>query len=163
MTSSLLETLSKYQIKLDRVGAYHKGHCPFMGHADNTPSFVVYPETNTCWCFGCNRGGGLLQFLMYHKGISRAEAQKLLGNNKDTVGEVEEILKPTEPKDSSFNVELNYVVSQLAREAFQKGQTDLVLNLLEKFDQQLIIKDHTEQQAKEIISNFQNNLNRGLN
>lgn len=31
--------------------------CPFPDHDDSTPSFVMYPDTQSYFCFGCNRSG----------------------------------------------------------------------------------------------------------
>jgi hypothetical protein len=48
-------------MKLKRVGEKWVAHCPIPGHEDKTPSFVVYPETNSWYCFGaCARGGDVV-------------------------------------------------------------------------------------------------------
>lgn len=36
--------------------------CPLPDHEDDTPSFWVYPETRSWYCFGCNRGGDVIDF-----------------------------------------------------------------------------------------------------
>jgi hypothetical protein len=38
-----------------RTGKTITANCPL--HTDHSPSFVIYTETNTCWCFGCQEGG----------------------------------------------------------------------------------------------------------
>lgn len=38
------------------------GNCPF--HQEKTPSFTVSPEKSSFYCFGCGKGGGLIQFVM---------------------------------------------------------------------------------------------------
>ncbi len=43
-----------------RVGQNLTARCPLPGHDDKTPSFYVYPETGSCWCFGCLRGGDVV-------------------------------------------------------------------------------------------------------
>lgn len=35
--------------------------CPLTGHNDITPSFTVYQDTDSAWCFGCQRGGDILE------------------------------------------------------------------------------------------------------
>src|SRR5919112_48016 len=42
---------------LRRVNTHWFGRCPLPDHEDKTPSFVVYPDSNSWWCFGCSRGG----------------------------------------------------------------------------------------------------------
>ena len=54
-------------VQLKRAGRNYKGLCPF--HAENTPSFVVFPETGTWHCFGaCGEGGDVFTFVMKREG-----------------------------------------------------------------------------------------------
>ncbi len=45
---------------LRRIGDKWVGRCPLPDHSAKVPSFVVWPETNSWWCYGCSRGGGIL-------------------------------------------------------------------------------------------------------
>lgn len=38
-------------------------NCPFDDHRDSTPSFTVYPKTNTFVCYGCSRKGDVITFI----------------------------------------------------------------------------------------------------
>ena len=50
-------------VKLKRAGKNYIGFCPF--HNTRTPSFVVFPETQTWRCFGqCNEGGDVFGYVM---------------------------------------------------------------------------------------------------
>lgn len=48
------------------------GLCPF--HPDTKPSFKVYPETQSWFCFGCNEGGDVIKFKMMIDGSNFMEA-----------------------------------------------------------------------------------------
>lgn len=48
-----------------------KGQCPLPGHDDRSPSFVVYGESESAWCFGCQRGGDILKLTGYVFGLDR--------------------------------------------------------------------------------------------
>lgn len=61
-------------VTLKRAGNNLKGLCPF--HSEKTPSFTVYPNNQSFYCFGCSAGGSVISF------IQRAE-------NLDYVGAVE--------------------------------------------------------------------------
>lgn len=51
-------------------------NCPL--HDDRSPSFVIYPETNSCWCFGCQQGGDSIAITRLIHQLSFVEAVKYL-------------------------------------------------------------------------------------
>lgn len=55
--------------KLRRVGNKWVGQCPIPDHEDKTPSFTCYPETNSWWCFGCQRGRDVVDLASHVWGI----------------------------------------------------------------------------------------------
>ena len=62
---------------LSRAGRNLKSLCPF--HQEKTPSFYVFPETQTWRCFGaCGTGGDLFSFVMKKEGIDFGEALRVL-------------------------------------------------------------------------------------
>ncbi len=58
-------------VNLKRAGSNYQGLCPF--HSEKTPSFTVFPGTETFHCFGCGAGGDVISFVM------RAENLEYLG------------------------------------------------------------------------------------
>lgn len=70
------ELVSRY-VSLKRSGADFLGLCPF--HSEKTPSFRVTPSKQMFYCFGCQKGGGAIQFLMQIENLSFADAVKKLG------------------------------------------------------------------------------------
>lgn len=59
MMYKIREILEQKGFVLKRTGELLRCSCPF--HHDPVPSFVVYPKTNSFYCFGCNVGGGPIQ------------------------------------------------------------------------------------------------------
>jgi len=55
---------------------YLVARCPF--HEDRNPSFVVYPQTQSFYCFGCREHGDVLSFLMRIERLTFPEALKAL-------------------------------------------------------------------------------------
>ena len=79
-------------VEMRRAGRNFTGFCPFH-HNVNTPSFVVFPDTQTWKCFGeCDEGGDVFSFVMKKEGWDFAEA---LRNLADRAG-IE--LKPLTPE-----------------------------------------------------------------
>lgn len=63
-------------VSLKKSGRYYIGNCPF--HNEKTPSFFLYPETNTFHCFGCGKHGNNISFLMDIESIDYIDAVKVL-------------------------------------------------------------------------------------
>jgi len=57
-----IEAVISSYVTLKRAGVNRKGLCPF--HSERTPSFTVYPDTQSFYCFGCGAGGDVISFLM---------------------------------------------------------------------------------------------------
>lgn len=61
---------------LRKSGKALVGLCPL--HQERHPSFYVYQETNSCWCYGCNQGGNAINFIKLLHGYSFREAVQYL-------------------------------------------------------------------------------------
>lgn len=72
---SIEEIVSEY-VPLKRKGRRSWGLCPF--HNEKTPSFSVDTETQLFYCFGCHKGGTVIQFVMEMERLDFSEAVKLL-------------------------------------------------------------------------------------
>ena len=72
---SIVEVVGEY-IALRKSGARYSGLCPF--HTEKTPSFTVTPDKNLYYCFGCQKGGGLIDFVQEMEKVSFPEAVRLL-------------------------------------------------------------------------------------
>lgn len=58
-------------LKLERAGANYRALCPF--HNEKTPSFMVNPERNFWYCFGCQKGGDIFNFVQDIEGLTFRE------------------------------------------------------------------------------------------
>lgn len=73
--NDIYDTISRY-VSLQRTGRLYKGLCPF--HSERSPSFMVYPETQSYYCFGCGAGGDVIKFTMEMNSLSYIEAVRYL-------------------------------------------------------------------------------------
>ena len=71
-----IESLIGSYISLKRAGGYLKGLCPF--HNEKTPSFVVYPQDNSFYCFGCGIGGNAITFIRQIEHLDYPDAVEFL-------------------------------------------------------------------------------------
>ncbi len=67
--------ISSY-VNLKRSGHDAVGLCPF--HSEKTPSFHVYNDTQSFYCFGCGAGGDVITFIKKIENLEYIEAVKLL-------------------------------------------------------------------------------------
>lgn len=63
-------------VQLTRKGGRYWACCPF--HHEKTPSFTINPERGSYYCFGCQKGGSVFNFLMELEGLSFPEAARHL-------------------------------------------------------------------------------------
>lgn len=70
--------ISSYMNLSGRQGRTQKGLCPF--HNEKTPSFVVYDDTQSFYCFGCGAGGDIISFIMKSENLDYVEAVKYLAD-----------------------------------------------------------------------------------
>ena len=66
-------------VELRRSGRRLVGLCPF--HEDRTPSLMVYEETGSYFCFGCDAGGDVFDFVGRLRGTAFRETAALLAGS----------------------------------------------------------------------------------
>jgi len=106
----IVDLLSSY-LTLKKAGRNFKALCPF--HSEKTPSFMVSPEKQIYYCFGCNRGGDIFKFVQEIERVDFSASLKILADKAGV------ILRNYEPKvkqekDRYFNL------NELATKFYQK-------------------------------------------
>lgn len=71
-----IEDVVGQHVSLRRSGANLFGLCPF--HGEKTASFSVSPDKGIYYCFGCHKGGGVINFQMEVEGLSYPDAVRAL-------------------------------------------------------------------------------------
>jgi len=97
----IISVVSEY-VHLKKRGRSYIGLCPF--HKEKTPSFNVDPVKQIYKCFGCDKGGDVINFVMEMKGLSFIEA-------------IEELA-------SRFNIPVNFAKTQKSSEKKQFYETN---------------------------------------
>jgi DNA primase len=94
---ALIEPHAIYQdyVKLARRGKRSVGLCPF--HKERTPSFSVDSDNGLFYCFGCHKGGDLLQFIQEMERCSFPEALEILARKGGISYEPRSAGKPQAP------------------------------------------------------------------
>lgn len=142
---AVVEDVVGEYVNLKRAGSRYKGLCPF--HDEKTPSFTVTPSLGIYKCFGCQKGGNAIQFLMEMESLSFTEAAKQLAKryNIELVesgsGDAEAL------KEAQKHKENLHVVLDFARDFFkhQLFETEAGKNIaLEYFRERGFTKETIE-------------------
>jgi len=98
----IVEVVGAY-VKLEKAGVNWRGRCPF--HNEKTPSFFVSSSRQSYHCFGCNKGGDLINFIQEIEGLDFVGALKYLAEKAGIE------LEPLERKSQDENEKLWQVLS----------------------------------------------------
>jgi DNA primase len=90
----IVEVVGRY-VQLRKAGANYSGLCPF--HNEKTPSFTVSPAKQFYHCFGCQKHGNAIGFLMDYGGMGYVDAVKDLAAS---VGMQVPALQPRTPQEA---------------------------------------------------------------
>ena len=74
--NDIVDVVSSYVKLTKRSGANLFGLCPF--HSEKTPSFSVAPDKQIYHCFGCGKGGSVINFIMEIENLSFPDAVEFL-------------------------------------------------------------------------------------
>ena len=75
--TDIVDVVSSY-VTLTKKGNRYWGLCPF--HSEKTPSFSVSPDKQMCYCFGCHKGGGAINFIMEMEDVGFVDAVSIAGS-----------------------------------------------------------------------------------
>ena len=73
--NDVVELIGSY-VNLKRAGSNFNGLCPY--HGEKTPSFTVFPATQSFYCFGCGAGGDAITFVMKSENLDYPAAVEFL-------------------------------------------------------------------------------------
>lgn len=74
----ITDLIQQYVPSLKRTGNSFKGLCPF--HSEKSPSFIVFPNTQSYHCFGCGKNGDVFTFYQEMEKVDFRDALKELGS-----------------------------------------------------------------------------------
>tara|TARA_B100000900_G_scaffold109025_1_gene90946 strand:- start:9112 stop:11001 length:1890 start_codon:yes stop_codon:yes gene_type:complete len=104
-------------VDLKKRGVNYLGRCPF--HNEKTPSFTVSPTKGIYKCFGCGKGGNVVNFVMEIEHYNYPEALKYIAN-KYSIEVVENELT-FEQKTKKNKKDNHYLITDYAKEIFKKN------------------------------------------
>jgi DNA primase len=85
---NIVDVIGSY-FPLRRAGTEFRALCPF--HQEKTPSFYVSPDKQTFYCFGCQRGGSIIQFVEEYEHVDFPEAVRRLATRAGVAIQQEEL------------------------------------------------------------------------
>ena len=111
--AEIVEVIQEF-VTLRKRGVNYMGLCPF--HNEKTPSFSVSASKGIYKCFGCGKGGNIVNFIMEHEHLSYPEALRFLAK-KYNIEVVEKELTAEEIQKQNERESL-LIVSSFAQKHF---------------------------------------------
>lgn len=102
-------------------GSLYEGRCPIHGSDEGTP-LVIYPQTNSYYCFACESGGDIIQFVSDYDDISRTMAIKKLAHEANINIDADEDWRKAVKVEDTHRAIIDRA----------KGQLDKVIDYLHK-------------------------------
>ena len=119
-SNNIVDVISQY-VTLKRKGTTYFGLCPF--HREKTPSFAVSETKQVFHCFGCHKGGTVIQFVQNVENISFKEALEILAEKAR--------IELPKVQDTYFDAkqekkkEMAYKINEMASKYFMKSLIDV--------------------------------------
>ena len=107
--ADIVSVVSDY-LSVKKSGRYYTGNCPF--HSEKTPSFFVYPETNSFHCFGCGKHGDSISFVMELESLDYVSTIKKLADKFGIQIEYDNSYNFTEKKNYDEYYKINEFVAR---------------------------------------------------
>jgi hypothetical protein len=143
MKKTIKEVVESYGVKLWSISdGVLRGSCPMHTNV-NTPSFTVYVNTDSYFCFGESIGGDTANFISRMEGISYAEAKDRIKGDTNLLEEITETLDGLSVKDEiNYADELNFSISKYCRDLMYRraDKVDNILKFLQKLDKEYLTK-----------------------
>jgi len=136
----LIEVHAEEESKL-LIPSGERYKCTCFFHDENEPSFVVYPHTNTWWCFGCNSGSTPEDFIMKHYGPSLGPGV-IAGWKASESDEVDEITSILEEQSVDSCIDIATRIAILVRRLLPEKRNKYnkeVDSLLDKEDREALL------------------------
>ncbi len=117
-----IESVISGYVELKRRGRNLTGLCPF--HNEKTPSFTVYPETSSYYCFGCHVGGDVITFIRNIENLDYLDAVKFLAD-RSGIKMPDEKFDDTVHEKRKLTYEMNRAAARFFHETLMsdKGKT----------------------------------------
>jgi len=154
MKLTIKEVVESYGVRLWPIGeGILRGACPMHTNV-NTPSFTVYENTDSYFCFGEGVGGDTANFLVRMKGISYTEAKKLVDGEISFQEDFTQMLDSVAVQEEmDYADELNFSISKYCRNLMlaHSDRVDNILRFLQKLDKEVLTKPVTRCILKRVI------------
>ena len=113
--ANIVDIVGDY-VTLKRKGVNYQACCPF--HQEKTPSFVVSPSRGIYKCFGCGKGGNVVNFVMESESVTYPEALKIIAKRYG-IEVKDEVLTP-EDIERNKNRESMFALNRWAADYFTR-------------------------------------------
>jgi len=151
---TIKEVVESYGVKLWYIGdGILRGACPMHTNV-NTPSFTVYEQSDSYFCFGEGIGCNAANLIMHMEGISYAEAKKIVEGEVSFQEDFTMLLDSAAVVDeTNYASQLNFSVSKYCRDLLLNGgPVDKIMAFLQRLDKDTLQKQVTRDILERVIA-----------
>ena len=138
------EYIKSLGVIINQTGHRDRAHCCCPLHKETAPSFVIYKNTNSFFCYGCHRGGSVINFAKLYHGwswfktiryfASKCNLSITIDDSEIAERIYEEYMGKRNQKRSdaqSDDLAINYEISQLGKRLVRKYKQPQVHDMVE--------------------------------
>ena len=118
--NDIVSVIESY-VSLKRSSRNRVGVCPF--HSEKSPSFTVFPESQSYYCFGCGAGGDVITFIRQIENLEYIEAVRFLAQRAGMTMPEDNSLDDRQAKLKKRIFEINKTAARFFYDTLTKSES----------------------------------------
>ncbi len=120
------------RVELKKKGQLYSARCPF--HEEKSPSFYVYPASQTFYCFGCGAKRDIVDFVARYEGVDFKRSMEILAGDSFVSNAPKKIIQLAKKEIDAESAYLQYEEPELLKLREHAAQLNVTAGSLRLLD-----------------------------